>query len=627
MATNPKDSKSPTKLALPSTSAQALATTTDKSAEITIALPENWTKIASKKRPGMHYYFNIKTKESLWEHPGQSKALELEQKIIRNVPKAPIKPNKPSERSDKMRSSEKVIQLKNDTQFKKRNTAKSRLEALQKQLEIERKQNAEKNKIQTEKKKSPEKKVEPKKVDASLSPRPRKRAEAAEKVSVSPKTIITKKSSRDSPKVSPRSKVIARNHSPKVVDNKRKAANLLAEAKEDSLKDAKKPTSSLKMFKIPKKPPDQPVKSPLSVVARKPEEPKVIPLNEMRDNIPSQLKTDYTTKLPRKLDTPVRDPLIPIIPPTIPMPSVRNVLLEAIERLPSPVVQSPVARSEPPKYTSTPKLETRSPANERLSKIRTELAEEVILQTSVLGEDTEMTDLSELSIPSDGSFAEEMDWEDIPEELAVQKVVAVRQKLDFQTSPLPEKCSNTSIPQFQLPLFDSINYRRFFFMVLDTNIFLSHLKGLERMLQKGFPHIGQPILLIPYIVLQELDRIKHRTQDPLLSQAASHSIRFLNEKLRQRDPRVKGQSTLEAAHRLIEIANPDDNIVNCCLQVKQAIAGLPTELMLLSNDINLRNKLLVNGVQAFSFTELTAEADRIRFTSDDGTGTADSIRS
>lgn len=75
---------------------------------------------------------------------------------------------------------------------------------------------------------------------------------------------------------------------------------------------------------------------------------------------------------------------------------------------------------------------------------------------------------------------------------------------------------------------------------------------------------------------------------------------------------------MEAANPMIPIEMPDDNIINCCLQVRQIIAGYPTELMLLTNDVNLRNKALFSGVQAFAFNELIAEADRIRFAIDEG---------
>lgn len=133
-----------------------------------------------------------------------------------------------------------------------------------------------------------------------------------------------------------------------------------------------------------------------------------------------------------------------------------------------------------------------------------------------------------------------------------------------------------------------------------------------------YPDIGQPILVVPYIVLQELDRIKHREQGKPLSTAASQSIRFLNEHLKRRDPRVKGQSTVEATVHLVPVENPDDHIINCCFQVRQIISGRAgTDLMLLSNDVNLRNKALVNGVPAFGYGELMAEADRIRFAADD----------
>ncbi|XP_058445290.1 transcriptional protein SWT1 [Malaya genurostris] len=598
-------------------------TTVEKAKDVEIPLPKKWTKVASEKHPGKYYYFNVETKQSIWDHPSKSNALEQEEKIIRNMKTISSKIMQPAGRSSKQKSSEKVVQLSNDTNFKKRNLAMARLDNLRKQLEVERKRDGEKIKSKAEKKKSPQKKVESIATSTPLSPNKRKPSEFSGKLSGSSKADVTKKSAKETLKSSPKSKGVDKSRSPMIPNQEKKLANSQTKLGKDSLKTAIQSTSNLKAFKIPKKPPEQQMMSPLSADKRKMDEQKLTLINKTVKHITSDLKTESLKKVPENVVSPMRDSLLSEvvkvsleIPRSVPTVVSRNVLLETNERLVTPIVPSPVTESKTPKFSSTKKLELRSPANERLMKIRTELTQEVSLQSTILSEDAEMTDLSELSDAP--NITEEMEWEDIPAAVAVKEVEAVRQKLD-----LIDHYPNQNVLQFHIPLFDRLSYQKYFFMVLDTNIFLSHLKGLERMLETEFPHIGQPILLIPYIVLQELDRIKHRTQDRSLSQAASQSIRFLNERLRKLDPRVKGQSSLEAANRLIEVENPDDNIVNCCLQVRQAILGLPTELMLLSNDINLRNKMLVNGVQAFSFAQLTAETDRIRFAADDAASAID----
>ncbi|XP_053698262.1 nucleolar and coiled-body phosphoprotein 1 [Sabethes cyaneus] len=534
-------------------------------------LPAHWSKVASKKRPGLFYYFNSKTKQSSWQHPA---ILEQEEKIIR--------PKVADKAPPKKSATERVTQLKNDTQFKKKNLAKSRMEALQKQLETQRKEESKKNTPKTDQKiiKYVDKAVSDKKVTSNRS-----------KTSISiesTKQAVPRTAEKVNLKVIPKSKIITKQSPSKTVTQKASkidslVSTLLSEKTSEAANGVQKPTALLRPFKIPKK---QSVESSLqsTVVSPIPNPPKNkrTPVVDSVSNIESRVETPAKKPLDLNANLATRGALSPGIPACS------------------------------PRLASTPKANLqlqpiKSPANNRLSLIRAQLAEEISLLP--YEEDTEMTDLSGLSeFPS--HIAETMDWEDIAEEQAIREVVTIRQTLPAK----PTMETESAIPQFRLPLFDGINFQRFFFVVLDTNIFLSHLKGLEEMLSSFPAAAGQPIFLVPYIVLQELDRIKHREQGKPLSVAATHSIRFLNERLRLRDPRVKGQSALEASRQLIEISNPDDNIVNCCLQVREAIAGHcpTTELLLLSNDVNLRNKMLVNGVQAFSHAELLAEADKIR---------------
>ena len=125
---------------------------------------------------------------------------------------------------------------------------------------------------------------------------------------------------------------------------------------------------------------------------------------------------------------------------------------------------------------------------------------------------------------------------------------------------------------------------------------------------------GQPILVVPYIVLQELDNIKTRNSDDNLGTIARKSVLFLNAMFKKKDQRVQGQSAMQAKNRIIEIENPDDNIINCCLQITERIRNsAQTGVILLSNDNNLRNKALVNKIDAFSFSELLYDADSLNF--------------
>lgn len=100
---------------------------------------------------------------------------------------------------------------------------------------------------------------------------------------------------------------------------------------------------------------------------------------------------------------------------------------------------------------------------------------------------------------------------------------------------------------------------------------------------------------MPYVVIQELDEIKSRSARSL-SSLAMKSIRFLNTNFQSQSQFVKGQTSIEANKYLIEIQNADDKILNCCIQISQNTE----RVLLLSNDVNLRNKSIIHQVQAYS---------------------------
>ncbi|KAL1398758.1 hypothetical protein pipiens_008703 [Culex pipiens pipiens] len=523
-------------------------------------LPPGWARIASKKRPGKHYYFNAASNTSLWEHP--ARALAQEAKIVANVGAT----NKKTKAKD---GEKKVVQLRNDTQFKKKNLAKLRMESIRTQQDEERKTVAKKTasprrkpevKVTSSPKKKPEVPVKkPEKPEVKKVASPKKVApKKQEVVKTSPRQ--KRKLTEDSPKSAKKKPAEASKTSAKSHAIAKKASP--AKAKPKTVLAIKKEVESLKQFKIPKKPPEvEPVPSPVLVDIRK--------LEEVKPEVP--------------VETPKS---IPVVVPAV---------------SPKPCPEPPPRSQSTPKVAAVPQdTFTKSPANDRLAQLRNQIAQNVDLD-----EDAEMTDLS---VDNSTLEVEEMEWEDIPEEVALQEVVTIRRSLGLK---LAGSGQTPSIPDHQSHQYDQVtsSFQRFFFVVVDTNIFLSHLKPLETLLTTGIPSVGQPILIIPYIVLQELDRIKHREAGRPLSQAACRSIRFLNDLLKRRDPRIRGQSTIEAAAPIIPIENPDDHIVNCCCQ---QLGQVRAELFLLSNDVNLRNKALVSGLTAVSFGELMAEAERLR---------------
>lgn len=113
-------------------------------------------------------------------------------------------------------------------------------------------------------------------------------------------------------------------------------------------------------------------------------------------------------------------------------------------------------------------------------------------------------------------------------------------------------------------------------------------------------------------MLQELDKIKSRFESKFttLSLKAKSAIHYLNDKLKDHHKQFCGQSAKDDAQKLISITSQDDDIVNCALQVKEKAKDA---VILLSNDKNLRNKVLVNGINTYSMAELEASRDSLKF--------------
>lgn len=137
------------------------------------------------------------------------------------------------------------------------------------------------------------------------------------------------------------------------------------------------------------------------------------------------------------------------------------------------------------------------------------------------------------------------------------------------------------------------------------------LDSLSSLLTPFLPDYGSPIIVVPYIVLQELDNIKSRFESKFvsLSTKAKTAIHFLNERLKNHHKQFCGQSAKEDATKLISITSQDDDIVNCLLQIKEKVEDT---VILLSNDKNLRNKAMVSGITSYSTSELESSQDSLK---------------
>ncbi|XP_056292778.1 transcriptional protein SWT1-like [Pseudoliparis swirei] len=80
-------------------------------------------------------------------------------------------------------------------------------------------------------------------------------------------------------------------------------------------------------------------------------------------------------------------------------------------------------------------------------------------------------------------------------------------------------------------------------LVLDTNVLISHLDYVKKIKAHGLGAVGFPIVLIPWVVLQELDSLKKRRgTSSSVARRAPLAMSYINACLKKREPKLWGQS-------------------------------------------------------------------------------------
>ncbi|KPI92961.1 Transcriptional protein SWT1 [Papilio xuthus] len=138
-------------------------------------------------------------------------------------------------------------------------------------------------------------------------------------------------------------------------------------------------------------------------------------------------------------------------------------------------------------------------------------------------------------------------------------------------------------------------------IVVDTNIFIHDLHCITHVLNsqiKGYRE--QPTLLVPWRVINELDKLKDNNNgNGVLCKRAKAAMDYLYKSLPVAN-RLKGQSLRDSNSHIFPCEVPDDEILNCCLQ--QSERG--KSVVLLSNDKNLCNKAVINGIKTMTVPDL-----------------------
>ncbi|XP_062067484.1 transcriptional protein SWT1 [Lepus europaeus] len=144
-------------------------------------------------------------------------------------------------------------------------------------------------------------------------------------------------------------------------------------------------------------------------------------------------------------------------------------------------------------------------------------------------------------------------------------------------------------------------------IVIDTNILMNHLKFVRILNTTEIPGFDRLILIIPWVVVQELDRMKEGKLLKYAQYKAIPAVHFINDSLKSKDRKLWGQSIQLASQKFYELRdeNNDDRVLKCCLQYQELF---PCSLVVLcTDDRNLRNKGLMSGVKSLSKEELSAE--------------------
>ncbi|XP_052867643.1 transcriptional protein SWT1-like [Anopheles cruzii] len=152
---------------------------------------------------------------------------------------------------------------------------------------------------------------------------------------------------------------------------------------------------------------------------------------------------------------------------------------------------------------------------------------------------------------------------------------------------------------------NAASFENHMFLVLDSCVYMNEIVSIMDIFRSEVPiSKPQPILVVPYKVLQELELVKLKKHD--LSPAITKVTKFLHSMLKVRDKRIKGQRPIDTHLELFEMSSPDDAILNCALQVKQVVGD---KVVLVSEDRNLLTKALVADVKAYSWKEFCDRYD------------------
>ncbi|XP_074763154.1 transcriptional protein SWT1 [Athene noctua] len=141
-------------------------------------------------------------------------------------------------------------------------------------------------------------------------------------------------------------------------------------------------------------------------------------------------------------------------------------------------------------------------------------------------------------------------------------------------------------------------------VVIDTNIMISHLEFVRSLKSEDIPGVGKLALIIPWVVLQELDNLKKGKMLQHVRDKAIPAVQFIYMCLKKQDSKLWGQSMQLASQKIYGLSdeNNDDRVLQCCLQYQNLFPQ--AVVILCTDDKNLCNKAIVSEVKAFCKADL-----------------------
>ncbi|EMP38797.1 Transcriptional protein SWT1 [Chelonia mydas] len=152
-------------------------------------------------------------------------------------------------------------------------------------------------------------------------------------------------------------------------------------------------------------------------------------------------------------------------------------------------------------------------------------------------------------------------------------------------------------------------------IVIDTNIMISHLQFIMTLKTRDIPGTGRLALIIPWVVLQELDNLKKGKVLQHVRHKAVPAVEFIYTCLKNQDSKLWGQSMQLASQKIYGLSdeNNDDRVLQCCLQYRSLFPQ--AFVILCTDDKNLCSKALVSDVKALCKADLVSALQNLNVNS------------